>query len=147
MSDFKWLRNCPVPGAPGHLGPPALDPVCGGPSGQVRPGRVGTGRTGSWPARFHLKSLNVTMRCSRSKLSASSTSRSSTDKDPWDNYNLSPRPVSAQYTLLQIIVINLITNFWRLPFTVTSIAVELSSPSYFWNRCLQWSPTVVPTWC
>ncbi len=35
------------------------------------------------------------------------------------------------YTLLQTLDINLVTNFKCPPFTVTSIWVELSSPSYF----------------
>jgi hypothetical protein len=50
-----------------------------------------------------------------------------------DKYHLSPGPaVSIHYTLLQTLDINLITHFNCLaPFTVTSIWVELSSPSYF----------------
>jgi hypothetical protein len=48
-----------------------------------------------------------------------------------DKYHLSPGPVSLHYTLLQTLDINLITHFKCPPFTVTSIWVELPSPSYF----------------
>jgi hypothetical protein len=48
-----------------------------------------------------------------------------------DNYHLSPQLLFVYYTLLQIIEIKLITKFRHPPFTVTSIQVELSSPSYF----------------
>jgi hypothetical protein len=41
------------------------------------------------------------------------------------------RPVSVHYTLLQTLDSGLITNFRRPPSTVTSICVELWSPSYF----------------
>jgi hypothetical protein len=47
-----------------------------------------------------------------------------------DKYHLSPRPVSVYYTPRYTLDINLITNFRRPPFTVLSIWVELSSPSY-----------------
>jgi hypothetical protein len=48
-----------------------------------------------------------------------------------DTYHLSPRPVSVIYIPLQSLVINLIPNFRRLPFTQTSILVELPSLSSF----------------
>ncbi len=66
------------------------------------------------------------------RLTATSTLWSSRDKDPWGQVSYSvPTPVSVHYTLLHILVINLVTNFRRPPFTVTSIWVELSRPSYF----------------
>jgi hypothetical protein len=48
-----------------------------------------------------------------------------------DHYHLSPQLLFVYNTLLQIIEINLITKFRHPPFTVMSIHVELSSPSYF----------------
>jgi hypothetical protein len=53
------------------------------------------------------------------------------DKDPWGQVSSVPIPVTVHYKLLKTLDINLITNFRRPPFTVTSIWVELLRPSYF----------------
>ncbi len=64
-------------------------------------------------------------------LTATSTLCSSRDKDLWGQVSSVPSPVSVHYKLLQTLDNNLITNYRRPQFTVTSISVELSRPSYF----------------
>jgi hypothetical protein len=51
-------------------------------------------------------------------------------RDPWGQVSSIPTPVFVRYILLQALYINLITNYRRPSFTVTSICVELSRPSY-----------------
>ncbi len=58
------------------------------------------------------------------RLTATSTLRSSRDKDPWGQVSSVPTPASAHYKLLQTVDINLIRNCRRPPFAVASIWVD-----------------------